>query len=72
MSWVWYVTLFFIGSLVVGYVLYVALSPRSVAVEGENVDLRFIGFVLALIILAAFTISAMLILGKIDEIAPPL
>lgn len=56
--------IFVIGSILVTSLIYLAINPRSVNVEGEGADLRYIGFALVLIILSAATIGAMLMLGK--------
>lgn len=58
--------LFTIGSILVTWLLYMALRPHSMQVESEGADLRFVGFALILIILTAGTVASMLYLGKID------
>lgn len=58
--------LFTIGSILVTWLLYMALRPASMEVEGEGADLRFVGFALVLIILTAGTVASMLYLGKIN------
>lgn len=60
--------LFTIGSILVTWLLYLALRPRTLEVESEVADLRYIGMALILIILTATTVAAMLILGKLDKI----
>lgn len=60
--------LFTIGSILVTWLLYLALRPRTFEVEGEGADLRYIGMALILIIITAATITSMLYLGKIDEV----
>jgi len=59
-----YAVLFTIGAILVTSLLYLALRPKSIEVEGEGADLRYIGFALALIILTAFTVFSLLYLGK--------
>lgn len=59
-----FVLIFVIGSVLVTGLIYLAINPRSVNVEGEGADLRYIGFALVLIILSAAAIGAMLMLGK--------
>lgn len=66
-----YAVLFTIGSILITALIYLALNPKSVEVEGETADLRFVGFALILIILTAATVAAMLLLGKIDEVKMP-
>ncbi|GIW27967.1 MAG: hypothetical protein ACK40N_02805 [Meiothermus ruber] len=60
--------LFTIGSILVTWLLYLALRPRTLEVESEAADLRYIGMALILIILTATTVAAMLILGKLDKV----
>ncbi len=60
--------LFTIGSILVTWLLYLALRPRTLEVESEGADLRYIGMALLLIILTAATVAAMLILGKLDKV----
>ncbi len=59
-----YAFLFTIGAIMVTWLLYTALRPSSIEVEGEGADLRFVGFALVLIILTAGTLASMLFLGK--------
>ncbi len=59
--------LFTIGSILVTWLLYLALRPRTLEVESEGADLRYVGMALVLIIITAATITSMLYLGKIDE-----
>lgn len=61
--------LFTIGSILVTWLLYLALRPRALEVESEGADLRYIGMALVLIILTAATVASMLILGKLGEAA---
>ncbi|WP_299428890.1 hypothetical protein [uncultured Meiothermus sp.] len=59
--------LFTLGSILVTWLLYLALRPRALEVESEGADLRYVGMALVLIILTAATITSMLLLGKVDE-----
>ncbi len=59
--------LFTIGSILVTWLLYLALRPRTLEVESEGADLRYIGMALVLIILTAATITSMLLLGKLGQ-----
>lgn len=61
-----YAILFTIGSILVTFLLFLALRPKSIEVESEGADLRYIGFALVLIILTAGTVMSLLILGKAD------
>jgi hypothetical protein len=60
--------IFVIGSILVTSLIYLAINPRSINIEGEGADLRYIGFALLLIILSAATIGAMLLLGKAHNV----
>lgn len=62
-----FAVLFTVGSILVTWLLYLALRPRTLEVEGEAADLRYIGMALVLIILTATTVAAMLILGKLGK-----
>lgn len=59
-----YVALFAIGAALVTLLFYLILNPRVLTTEGETFDLRFILFMLMLIILTASTLAVMLVLGK--------
>lgn len=59
--------LFTIGSILVTWLLYLALRPRALEVESEGADLRYVAMSLLLIILTAATVASMLILGKLDQ-----
>lgn len=59
--------LFAIGSILVTWLLYLALRPRTLEVESEGADLRYVAMALLLIILTAATVASMLILGKMDQ-----
>ncbi|WP_114313670.1 hypothetical protein [Thermus caldifontis] len=63
-----YVALFAIGAAVVTLLFYLILNPRVLTTEGETFDLRFILFMLMLIILAASTVAVMLVLGKMHHL----
>lgn len=62
-----YIILFTIGAILVTWLLYVALRPRTLEAQIPNADLRFIAISLVLIILTAATFASMLLLGKVDE-----
>jgi hypothetical protein len=57
--------IFTVGAILVTWLLFTALRPSSIEIEGETADLRFVGYALVLIVLTAVTVAAMLILGKI-------
>lgn len=59
--------LFIIGSILVTWLLYLALRPRALEVQSEWADLRYVGISLVLVILTALTLTSILLLGKIDE-----
>ncbi|WP_038048272.1 hypothetical protein [Thermus caliditerrae] len=59
-----YIALFALGAALVTLLFYLILNPRVLTTEGETFDLRFILFMLALIILSASTVALMLILGR--------
>ncbi len=61
--------LFAIGSILVTWLLYLALRPRALEVESETADLRYIGVALVLIILTAATVASMLLLGKLGQVS---
>ncbi len=58
------VALFALGAALVTLLFYLILNPRVLTTEGETFDLRFIFFMLLLIVLSAATVALMLILGK--------
>jgi len=60
--------LFTFGSILVTWLMYLALRPRTLEVESETADLRYIAMALVLIILTAATVAAMLILGKLGRV----
>lgn len=60
--------LFTIGSILVTWLLYLALRPRTLEVESEGADLRYVAMALLLIILTAATVASMLILGKLGSV----
>ncbi|RDI95679.1 hypothetical protein DV704_05220 [Meiothermus sp. QL-1] len=60
--------LFTIGSILVTWLLYLALRPRAVEAESEFADLKYIGLALVLIILTAATVASILILGKLGQV----
>ncbi|GAA5336341.1 MULTISPECIES: hypothetical protein [Thermus] len=59
-----YIVLFALGVALVTLLFYLILNPRVLTTEGETFDLRFILFMLILIILSAATVALMLLLGK--------
>jgi hypothetical protein len=59
-----YIALFALGAAIVTLLFYLILNPRVLTTEGETFDLRFILFMLALIVLSAATVAFMLILGR--------
>ncbi|MBW6395705.1 MAG: hypothetical protein ABWJ63_10040 [Thermus sp.] len=59
-----YIALFALGAALVTLLFYLILNPRVLTTEGETFDLRFILFMLMLIVLAASTVGLMLILGR--------
>lgn len=59
-----YIALFALGAALVTLLFYLILNPRVLTTEGETFDLRFILFMLALIILSAGTVALMLVLGR--------
>lgn len=63
-----YVLLYVLGAALVALLFYLILNPRSLTTEGETFDLRLIAFMLALIVLSAFTVSVMLLVGKMYHI----
>ncbi|WP_243028457.1 MULTISPECIES: hypothetical protein [Thermus] len=63
-----YIVLFAMGAALVTLLFYLILNPRILTTEGETFDLRFILFMLMLIILAASTVAVMLVLGKMHHL----
>ncbi|WP_105316835.1 hypothetical protein [Thermus tenuipuniceus] len=63
-----YIALFALGAALVTLLFYLILNPRVLTTEGETFDLRFILFMLMLIILAASTVGLMLVLGKMHHL----
>lgn len=63
-----YVLLFALGAALVTLLFYLVLNPRVLTTEGETFDLRFILFMLMLILLAASTVAVMLVLGKMHHL----
>lgn len=59
-----YIAFFALGAALVTLLFYLILNPRVLTTEGETFDLRFIFFMLLLIVLAASTVALMLWLGK--------
>ncbi len=59
-----YIALFALGAALVTLLFYLILNPRVLTTEGETFDLRFVLFMLILIVLAASTLAFMLVLGK--------
>jgi hypothetical protein len=59
-----YIALFALGAAIVALLFYLILNPRVLTTEGETFDLRFILFMLALIVLSAATVALMLVLGR--------
>jgi hypothetical protein len=59
-----YIALFALGAAFVTLLFYLILNPRVLTTEGETFDLRFVLFMLALIILSAATVALMLVLGR--------
>lgn len=59
-----YIALFALGAALVTLLFYLILNPRVLTTEGETFDLRFVLFMLVLIVLAASTVAFMLILGR--------
>jgi hypothetical protein len=59
-----YIALFALGAALVTLLFYLILNPRVLTTEGETFDLRFVFFMLALIILSAATVALMLMLGR--------
>ncbi|MEN2982662.1 MAG: hypothetical protein ABDH20_09115 [Thermus sp.] len=59
-----YIALFALGAALVTLLFYLILNPRVLTTEGETFDLRFILFMLVLIVLAAGTVALMLVLGR--------
>jgi hypothetical protein len=59
-----YIALFALGAAIVTLLFYLILNPRVLTTEGETFDLRFILFMLALIVLSAATVAFMLVLGR--------
>jgi hypothetical protein len=59
-----YIALFALGAAIVTLLFYLVLNPRVLTTEGETFDLRFILFMLALIVLSAATVALMLVLGR--------
>ena len=57
--------LFAIGSILITWLLYLALRPRTLEVESEGADLRYIGMALMVMILTAGTVGSMLVLGTL-------
>jgi hypothetical protein len=63
-----YIVLFALGAALVTLLFYLILNPRTVTTEGETFDLRFVLFMLLLIVLSAATVSVMLLLGKMHHL----
>ncbi|WP_298630792.1 hypothetical protein [uncultured Thermus sp.] len=63
-----YIVLFAMGAALVTLLFYLILNPRILTTEGETFDLRFVLFMLILIILAASTVAVMLVLGKMHHL----
>jgi hypothetical protein len=59
-----YIALFALGAAIVTLLFYLILNPRALTTEGETFDLRFVLFMLALIVLSAATVAFMFILGR--------
>jgi hypothetical protein len=59
-----YIALFALGAAIVTLLFYLILNPRVLTTEGETFDLRFVLFMLVLIVLSAATVAFMLILGR--------
>jgi hypothetical protein len=59
-----YIALFALGAAIVTLLFYLILNPRVLTTEGETFDLRFILFMLVLIVLSAATVAFMFILGR--------
>jgi len=59
-----YIALFALGAAIVTLLFYLILNPRVLTTEGETFDLRFVLFMLALIVLSAATVASMLVLGR--------
>jgi hypothetical protein len=59
-----YIALFALGAAIVTLLFYLILNPRVLTTEGETFDLRFVLFMLVLIVLSAATVALMLILGR--------
>jgi len=59
-----YIALFALGAAIVTLLFYLILNPRVLTTEGETFDLRFVLFMLALIVLSAATVAFMLVLGR--------
>ena len=59
-----YIALFALGAAIVTLLFYLILNPRVLTTEGETFDLRFVLFMLALIVLSAATVAFMLLLGR--------
>jgi hypothetical protein len=59
-----YIALFALGAAIVTLLFYLILNPRVLTTEGETFDLRFVLFMLALIVLSAATVALMFILGR--------
>jgi hypothetical protein len=59
-----YIALFALGAAIVTLLFYLILNPRVLTTEGETFDLRFVLFMLALIVLSAATVAFMFILGR--------
>ncbi len=53
-----YIALFALGAALVTLLFYLILNPRVLTTEGETFDLRFILFMLILIVLAASTVAS--------------
>ena len=63
-----YIALFALGAALVTLLFYLILNPRILTTEGETFDLRFVLFMLVLIILAAITVALMLAVGKMHHL----
>ena len=62
--------IFTLLSIIVTWLLYLALRPRAIEAESETADLRYVGLSLVLIILTAVAVASVLILGKLGRFEP--
>jgi hypothetical protein len=60
--------IFTVLSVAITWLLYLALRPRTLEVESETADLRYIAMALVLIVLTAAAVASMLILGKLGQV----